>query len=127
MATIKLNDSQLHELERFEGQGKPFTTALEGKYIRAMQRSDIELLKRIYREATGVEYRLHGTCGQCVFKFVLLMAESYRDAMAQRERLEEELLLAEALEAERKAKRNARDRQRRAEAKARKESENGNA
>lgn len=116
-----LTAEQLETLSRFEGQDRPFTTALDAGYTRAIPHADLELMSRIYHEAKGTSYKQHTGCTRCVFNFIKELATMYRNSV---EWYEEQALAEEAeREAQRKAERNAKDRARRAAKKAAKAEE----
>ena len=125
---VTLTKEQVEALSQFEGKDKPFTTALDAGYTRAIPRADLELMSRVYHEAKGTQYKLHTGCSRCVFNFIKEVATMYRRSAAYYEeqlRMEEEILASEEAEreAQRKAERNAKDRARRAARKAAKQEE----
>ena len=124
---VTLTKEQVEALSQFEGKDKPFTTALDAGYTRAIPRADLELMSRIYHDAKGTQYKLHTGCSRCVFNFIKEVATMYRRSAAYYEeqlRLEEQALAeAEERESQRKEERNAKDRARRAARKAAKAEE----
>lgn len=116
-----LTAEQVETLSRFEGQDRPFTTALDAGYTRAIPQADLEVMSRVYHEAKGTTYKLHTGCSRCVFNFVRELAQMYRNSVEWYE--EQALADAAEAEAQRKAERNAKDRARRAARKAAKAEE----
>lgn len=79
--SVVFTDVQMEQLAQFEGAGKPFTTALNAQYVRAIPARDMDLMLAIYKEATGKDYPINRSCAGCVIGFVRTMGNAFRETL----------------------------------------------
>lgn len=77
-----LTREQVERLAPYAAKGMPLDTLLHGGYTRNISQKDLQLMRDIYREATGDEYKAGSwSCSGCVKAFVTLMARAYAKAV----------------------------------------------
>lgn len=65
---------EIETLSQFE---KHFKTATEYDYHRNLEPRLLLIIKRVYDEASGTEYRLSSSCGHCVLAFLKTVGKKY--------------------------------------------------
>ena len=65
---------QLEILKPFE---KYFDTAVHHQYCRCPLRSELALIDKVYKEATGWKGHVNASCQQCLFNFINEVGKLY--------------------------------------------------
>lgn len=77
-----LTREQVERLAPYAAKGMPLDTLLHGGYTRNIAQKDLQVMRDVYKEATGEEYKAGSWgCSGCVRTFVTLMAKAYAKAV----------------------------------------------
>ena len=71
---MTFTEEQLKSLEPYE---QHFTTAIRSRYARYPGSNGVQLIHRIYSEATKTAIKLNASCSTCIFRLLVECGEIY--------------------------------------------------